>query len=244
MIERLAWDSDFFGYEVGKAEITYVEEILQSPQELDQFQLVYIYTKDRLQKNLLRNMVYLGSMVKFCKGIKTGKNAALPKFFSLDQAEGIYSFLSPNTNLGMAEGIYKGLRELAIKSGGFSRFKLDKRLNRSEFEKLYTTWLQKAISGKERLLVYIKDKNIRGFITIVFGKEKARIGLIAVEDPYCGKGIGSRLLQAAIDSAGREGLEILEVKTQKANLPAMKLYEKTGFKLIEERKVYHWWKIR
>ena len=138
MIERLAWDSDFFGYEVGKAEVGHMEEILRGSQNLDQYQLVYIFCNDQVRVQLPPNLVHLGTFVKFNKSIKNGSSAPIPPFISLEQDEGVYMFSGSRRH----DRVGESLRRLALQSGKFSRFNLDNRLRRSEFERLYTAWIK------------------------------------------------------------------------------------------------------
>src|SRR5690606_22893635 len=99
------------------------------------------------------------------------------------------------------------LINLALISGTFSRFKLDKRLRENEFGRLYTQWIQNALGGKDRVLVYIMEKTIGGFITLLPDNGRGRIGLMAVEEKFRGIDMGTQLLQAAIEVTRQEGLE-------------------------------------
>ena len=47
---------------------------------------------------------------------------------------------------------------------------------------------------------------------------------------YRGKGIGRKLMQAAIDDAKRYGFEVIELTVFQSNFAAIELYEKLGFK--------------
>ncbi|MDZ7721960.1 MAG: GNAT family N-acetyltransferase [candidate division KSB1 bacterium] len=69
----------------------------------------------------------------------------------------------------------------------------------------------------------------------------AQIGLIAVHPQAQGKGIASYLIQVATNYAFDRGFETLEVATQYNNKPAMKLYQKSGFKIKSKQYIYHIW---
>ena len=47
---------------------------------------------------------------------------------------------------------------------------------------------------------------------------------------YRGKGLGRKLMQAAIDDARRYGFEVIELAVFQSNIAAIELYEKLGFK--------------
>src|SRR5690606_39167187 len=142
---------------VGKAELKNIQEIIHWSRELNKFQLVYIFAKNRPQKYPFPNIMHLGTLVKFNKSIEKRTKAPPLQFLSFDQDEGIYALSKPDdlfkANLEMVNQVNKSLRQLALKSGEFSRFKLDRRLIQSEYEKLYSEWIKKAIGGKEKLLV-------------------------------------------------------------------------------------------
>lgn len=53
---------------------------------------------------------------------------------------------------------------------------------------------------------------------------------MGVSVAYRGKGIGRRLIEAAIDGARRNGLERVELTVYASNGPAISLYQKLGFK--------------
>lgn len=69
----------------------------------------------------------------------------------------------------------------------------------------------------------VKNKDIRGFITFQSKNIIGEIGLFPVEEAYRHRGTGKSLLQAAIEAAQSDGLESLEMATQKDNVPAMAL---------------------
>lgn len=55
---------------------------------------------------------------------------------------------------------------------------------------------------------------------------------IAVAREYWNRGVGGRLLRAAIDFARENGFEIIDLQVRNDNLAAIHLYEKHGFRKI------------
>mgnify|MGYP003647940240 CR=1 FL=1 len=53
---------------------------------------------------------------------------------------------------------------------------------------------------------------------------------IQLAQRYRGKGIGRKLMQAAIDDARSYGFEVIELTVFQSNIAAIELYEKLGFK--------------
>jgi dTDP-4-amino-4,6-dideoxy-D-galactose acyltransferase len=67
------------------------------------------------------------------------------------------------------------------------------------------------------------------------------IGLIAVAETQRGRGIGSLLIEAAHGWMAAAGAKKSTVVTQAANVPACRLYERTGYTLEHAENFYHFW---
>lgn len=251
MIERVAWDSEFFGYEVGTAKVEKDLNLDNFVQEAQNFQLVYIYCLGNIP-DLPTNIHHIGTRINLKKKLAQNKSNIQIPFYSkeeMENGEGIfelYTMDSPDQeSFGtylLNQNISDDLVNLALLSGEFSRFKLDTRLSKNEYERLYSRWIQNAITGQDRVIIYKKDKNIIGLITLFSANTEGKIGLIAVAEEFRGQGIGNQLLQAGMTVGRQEGLDMLEIGTQKVNEAAMGLYQKVGFQVDEEMEVYHWWR--
>jgi ribosomal protein S18 acetylase RimI-like enzyme len=68
-----------------------------------------------------------------------------------------------------------------------------------------------------------------------------QIRLVAVAGSHQRRGLGDRLVQGAIHTAARNGFRRLQVGTQIANLPAVRLYERNGFRLQDVKYRLHLW---
>lgn len=53
---------------------------------------------------------------------------------------------------------------------------------------------------------------------------------LGVADEWVGKGIGSLMLEKAADTAKMQGKEVLRLFVVEENIPAIRLYEKNGFR--------------
>ena len=129
---------------------------------------------------------------------------------------------------------------LTLLSGHHSRFKKDFRLS-SNYEKFYTTWIQKSVDREisDKVLVFKVSDKIVGFITLKVLDNCVQVGLIAVHDNHWGKGIGSSLLKAI--SFVYPNKKIM-VSTQEKNMGANSLYIKNGFSIDKKQYIYHLWK--
>ena len=86
------------------------------------------------------------------------------------------------------------------------------------------------------LLVAESNQEIVGLIHQVFFLDPVHAGLnscitsLFVKEPQRKKGIGSQLLQKAIENAKKKGVIEVHVDTEENNVRAIKFYQKHGFK--------------
>lgn len=78
-----------------------------------------------------------------------------------------------------------------------------------------------------------------GILWLVNGTETAQIVQLAVAPNYRGKGIGKELLKGLIDFSQKHACKKIELELREDNIPAKKLYEKLGFKIVGERKNFY-----
>lgn len=87
-----------------------------------------------------------------------------------------------------------------------------------------------------QIYVYEEDGKVLGFIQVEEHYEILDLINIAVSKNVHGKGIGSKLIQYAIEKSKADKM-MLEVR--ESNTSAIRLYEKNGFKEINRRKKYY-----
>ncbi len=226
VIEKLQWDTDFFGYEVARA-IDFTgttEEVI----EINQYpaKLMYVFAEQAME-HLPANFFLADEKVVFKQKLQTHLVAPLV------QTE-IIEFFEPN----------EALVALAIQSGLYSRFKVDANFKNQEFERLYTKWIENSFdtSKNARVFGYISEEKLLGFVTLGFKNNIPDIGLIAVDEQARGMGIGSKLLQYLYAFLMHEQQQELTVTTQGKNLPAMAFYQKNFFEVFSSTYIYHVWK--
>lgn len=89
------------------------------------------------------------------------------------------------------------------------------------------------------VLVARKPSGISGMVSLLFTvstAEGARVAWLedmVVREELRGGGLGSRLLQAAVDHARHQGLRRISLLTDKVNAPAQRLYARRGFRESE-----------
>jgi len=222
-IQELPWDTDFFGYPVGKIEVDAEISWEGFLQQTKDFQLIYLFSQILLDE-MPSQVLHVDTKCIFQKTL----------------------FLhTPTTPITKSIRPFKGemnpeLKALALQSGAYSRFKLDGRLVDREFERLYPRWMENALED-DFVLVYQGAGTIQGMVTLTLSGENAQIGLIAVGETARGQGIGKALVQMAESFAFEKGARQMRIPTQKMNVPAVNLYQKLGYALAAEMYIYHYW---
>lgn len=98
--------------------------------------------------------------------------------------------------------------------------------------RFYALWIEKAVLGTfdhQCLLALDEQGRPEGFVSLRnLGERETRIGLLAAFPGASGRGIGSRLMAAAIAECRRQGMQRLRVATQTGNIAALRLYQRQG----------------
>jgi GNAT superfamily N-acetyltransferase len=145
------------------------------------------------------------------------------------------------------------LEEIAVEIGHTSRFCFDRRFPPDACPRLYRAWLHKAIADdRDQVIVaYLADRPV-GLIACGLQSEEAsrpegsarRVGdiqLAGVQSASRGCGVGTALVQGALDWFRGQGLHSAEVVTQARNVPAQRLYQQMGFFTRRMTLYYHKW---
>ncbi len=228
-VEKLVWDSVFFNLRIGRADIVSKEDrmVLVSQKEAlkEDFDLVYVFSSHGL-----------GFPVANAK---------------LMDEKVVYSLLDmshskPNQNVTLwdcGKGTTDDLLHLALVSGQYSRFKLDESLPAGSYERLYSRWIEQSVNGilATEVFCYMVDEIPRGLVTLDIKKGIGVIGLVAINEDFQHRGIGTAMMQHVIHYAWMKQCSQLSVATQLDNIPACRLYEKSGFLVESITDVWHWW---
>jgi dTDP-4-amino-4,6-dideoxy-D-galactose acyltransferase len=233
LIKYLSWDSDFFKIKIGSV-------CSDNLTDIELFELLLIGKKEGYKLLYVTNSLKeISSPIfkdQFDFTLVDTKVVYEKKIIGFGEAEGCRSF-SKFDNRSF-------LYALALESGQFSRYKIDRHFPAGEFERFYYTWIENSLNGimADDIFVYEIEGEIVGFITVSYKGTKSNIGLIATSSSYQGKGIGQLLVQYAENKAIENGCKILCVATQQANSKACSFYEKKiGMYLTEQNNIYHLW---
>ena len=228
-IRTLQWDSDFFGLRIGRADLQTAGDAtelkMQQKNLRQQFDLLYIFNPNNVGFEA-NGAQLVDEKILYSKPCEPRKQFPEVSF---------YKDAQPN----------KDLYRLTLVSGGFSRFKLDERLPKGCYERLYTRWIENAcpIEGTNKQIMIYQDVQgtAKGMITIDYSGELGHIGLVAVDSNAQHQGIGGKIMSTLDGYLYQQGVKTLEVPTQKANTNACRWYEKNGFTIQSVTPIYHWW---
>jgi GNAT superfamily N-acetyltransferase len=137
------------------------------------------------------------------------------------------------------------IRELAIASGEWSRFKVDTNIPTHVFETMFESWIKNSLNLSIADEVFVARDSATGddvgFVSLKKKGSVVHIGLLAVSSKHRRLGIASRLLSRAALWSIESGATTLSVVTQGANEVACSCYKRFGFSLSSEQEVYHVW---
>jgi ribosomal protein S18 acetylase RimI-like enzyme len=226
MVNRLPWDSDFFGMEIGSVSVTKKARfVLDSfKAESANFDLVYVFSDSVV--NELDAHSWIEEKVIYQK--KVVSNSYL--------IENIAEFDASTDSL-------EQLKNLVYLSGKHSRFNVDSKFPDHEFKKLYKAWMNKSLEAYE-IKVFVKKENdqLAGFITLeIAGDGVVKIGLIAVNEDFQRRGIAKELVCFSENYLFEHGYTDLHVTTQSHNQSAVNFYRSRNFEKLSGTHIYHFW---
>lgn len=242
-VQVLEWDSQFFGFPVGRLlelDSTDSTQAIQDSVRKSGCRVVYVGTaveKPELSEH------YILTQVKLHSSLREADQWSVLE----TQPEGETEVAAPSLVLQPYEGTAdESLVQLALQAGWSSRFCVDTRFGRAAFELLYATWIHRSCAQElaDVVLTASLGQDRVGLVTAAFNPPTAQIGLIAVQSEARGLGIGRHLIAEVAKLAAASGCERLSVITQAENLPALRLYERMGFQQSQQMHWYHIWNDR
>lgn len=227
-VDFLEWDSSFFGLRIGKAIVSTQEELEELSCMRDRlcemYDLIYIFTNNDSTSPLP------GSILVDRKVVYS-MEVAEPSRFDGHIEEYKDPFVSED------------LLKLALASGEYSRYKLDKQFPQNSYERLYTRWIEQSVNHAiaNEVFCYLINGSPKGLITLKHDNNYGDIGLVATDSECRGMGLGSAMLRHVKHYLFTKGGRKLNVATQYDNKAACHLYEKAGFIVSSCTNVWHWW---
>jgi dTDP-4-amino-4,6-dideoxy-D-galactose acyltransferase len=221
MIRRLAWESEFFGFDIAQLELegpapdlTAVDRFLASHRPA-LVQAIVPISEINLANLLEANGFYL---------------ADIRVSFRIEVAEEPRA--APSARVASHDDIAE-LRELAAELFVDSRF-FHPVFPQEKARLLYSSWIERGVLGSfdDICLVLARRSPLTAFITLRHRADNpVIIGLIGVRKSEQHTGAGSEIMDAALAWSAARGAKSIDVSTQGKNLAAQNLYITKGGRL-------------
>ena len=238
--ELLEWDSDFFGFRIGR-----MAAHLLTPEAAER-------ADHWCRQNGVRCLYFLAS-------------AEDPATLSVAEENG-FRLVDARVTLGMKRGepsngsqaVEKSLaslrpalacdlpalRKIAAYSHTDSRFYHDPNFPRELCSRLYEAWIDASFNGTaDAVWVAELDSVPVGYATCHrdLAASEGRIGLLGVSEQARGKNLGKSLVGKALEWLSAQGVTKISVVTQGRNIVAQRLYQRCGFLTESFQFWFHKW---
>jgi len=230
----LKWDSDFFGFPVARITEKNInkQQLKSIIDELKQNHVSLAYwsvnTKDVLSDESAKSLngFFTGEKVIYVKKLDSFKKSSL----SLNKELIKYSEKKPD----------KDLLDLIVEGGIFSRFYVDHKIGKKQYEELHKLWMTNSVKNNT-IFVKKDDDKIIAFVSLNEKNNRGNIDFIVVNKNYRGKGLAAMLMKNAHIWFASNGYQTVQADTQIENTNACKMYEKLGYIKETTEKIYHFW---
>ena len=120
-----------------------------------------------------------------------------------------------------------------------SRIYNDPLISRDKADEFFVKWVENSISGEAADLVLVwEDKGeILGYVTL---QKKGQIPLIGVSKEARGRGIAKKLIEAVLYKFKEWMVKEVIIETQMSNIPALRVDQDCGFKVVNSYLTFRW----
>lgn len=238
MIENIPWDSQHFNMNIGTYNVptqnqNFDLETLLEEAKVCHYDVVYVRSNSPIIE-LENRQMFKDERVVYSKD---STKRFTPPIWPQEQKQNCISIRSCKN-----KEITNELIQLALASGEYSRYKLDKRFSEECFVKLYKDWIVNSIDkdfATDVLVASVNNHDV-GLLTYKVTGEVSTIGILAVATSHRGLHIGKQLMQCYRESLPPE-VTTLKVVTQGVNQIARKYYESCGYSIEDISYTYHLW---
>ena len=227
------------------------------------YRLIYLFdVADQLRENACEGLVSnkkKAPIPGLKVDVKTTFTCPLTAFNQVNLVKSVYQSNNGIRIVRVAKSdkpeVTPALRDLAIASGEWSRFKVDTNVPRGVFEVMFESWIKNSVNFSIADEVFVAIDTASGthvgLITVKLKENAVHIGLLSVDKHHRRKGIATQLMSKAAmwalesvpvnigshpDAGG-----VLSVVTQGANEQACAFYKNFGFQCTVQQDVYHIW---
>ena len=240
LLQLLPWDTQFFGLKIGRVLPSRLDaaslQAIASLAEREQFRCLYFQAEpdDAETVNLAeKGGFHLVDVRIVLEHPFDGRPAPVPRY---PIPEDIL-LMSPRSKDMPA------LEKIAVEIGHTSRFRFDRRFPPDAYARLYRAWLHKALADDHDsvIVAHLSQQPVGLIACGIQGDEVGVIQLAGVQSGTRGRGVGTALVQGALDWFRARGVRRAEVVTQARNVPAQRLYQQMGFFTRRMTLYYHKW---
>lgn len=240
LVEVLDWDSCFFGFAIGRVLAIRLDEsgiaALLSQARARGLRCLYFQAdpNDAVSIRLAeRHGFHLVDVRIVLEHPFSDRPAPVPRYP-----------VSPLIEIGAPRAAEApALEDIAVEIGHTSRFCFDLDFPRDACPRLYRAWLARALQDEAGvvLVARMSDQPVGLIACNRLDDDTGVIDLAGVREGMRGRGVGTALVQAALDWFRRQGMSRAEVVTQARNVPAQRLYQQMGFFTRRMTLYYHKW---
>ena len=230
----LSWDSEHFGVRIGRVNATRLTVALLV--DIDQW--ASSHSIDCLyflaEPHPATMQLAAGVGFRFVDA-RTTLEAQLPRLGCAEETKSI----RPATLDDIPD-----LRRIAGESHRDSRFYVDGNFPPAACDEMYRIWIERSCREPEfagAVFVAEREHCPVGYISCRVAAEVGDIGLVAVDGKCRDLGLGARLVYQALFWFGAQGARRVTVVTQGSNVPAQRLYQKSGFLVSSVQLWHHRW---
>jgi dTDP-4-amino-4,6-dideoxy-D-galactose acyltransferase len=240
LLQLLLWDTQFFGLKIGRVlpsrlDSASLEAIIRLAKE-EQFRCLYFQAEpdDANTVSLAeKGGFHLVDVRIVLEHPFDGRPAPAPRYPIPEDI----NLMPPRPKDAPA------LEEIAVEIGYTSRFQFDRRFPPGACSRLYRAWLHKALADDHDsvIVAHLSGQPVGLIACGVHDDGVGVIQLAGVQSGTRGRGVGTALVQGALDWFRAQGVHRAEVVTQARNVPAQRLYQQMGFFTRRMTLYYHKW---
>ena len=247
LVRFLPWDTNHFGYRIGRARIQRLDA--ESYQQLRadcaqaEIDCLYFLADAADQASILELQrhgfifVDIRCTLEWKVPVSPSAQHVKRSHAQRNSEEAVIRFASVDDGESLA----------AIASGGFTatRFFADPILSNEKAAAMYQIWLGKSLSAEyaEQVIVAEVKRNSVGFVTGHLDKEsrEGKIGLVALARSARGRGLARLLVNHALNWFRDQEMNRVSVVTQGRNIAAQRAYQRCGFLTRSTELWFHKW---
>lgn len=237
LINKLEWDSEFFGFNVAFLSCMHLTENIYK----------------RIERFVRDENIRLVEYLCNCHDVRSVRVAEDRGFRFMDIR---FQFIRKLEDLPKAdiqcnlvfdkagEADIPRLREISHGIYLDSRYHFDPNFDRERIVEFYKSWVEKGVRGQfdHECWCLFDDGVPQAFCTVRYGKDaRALIGLVGLSPSIRGMGLGKQLLYGVFGLLRGKKYKDVTVVTQGRNYGAQNLYQSVGFKTKATQLWYHKW---